>query len=377
MNEAACDIVLIGGGHSHVAVLADWAKRGCPAKRAVLLTPHPSLRYSGMVPGWIAGQHDKDAGLVDLAGLAKAAGAELVLDRCVAFDPVTRNVLTLENGLIPFGLASIDVGGVGRAAKILGADPRLSDVRPIDGFVEALSGADLADEKVVVVGGGAGGVELAFALRNRARNWGRNREGSDPNSTVTLIAGEKGLLPGFSKNVRHLVETEFERQGIAVLPVDAWIERGVLTAGEVEVEANRIVAAVGSGAPDWPRSGGLAVDADGFIEVDAHQRSTSHPHVFAAGDCARRTDTRVDHAGVHAVHAGPVLAANLRAALTGREPTKTYTPRPASLYLLSTGNGEAILSYGHWAAQGRWVARFKSWIDKGWIAKYAALSKRA
>ena len=373
MNEAACDIVLIGGGHSHVAVLAEWAKRGCPAKRATLLPPQPFLRYSGMVPGWIAGEHERDAGLVDLAGLAKAAGAELVLDRCVAFDPVSRNVLTLENGLIPFRIASVDVGGVGRAAKIVGADPRLRDVRPIDGFVEGLKGEGLAAQKVVVIGGGAGGVELAFALRNRARNRGHGADEPD----ITLIAGEKGLLPSFSKTVRSVVEAEFERQEVAVLPVDAWIERGVLAAGEVEVEADMIVAAVGSGAPDWPRAGGRAVDADGFIEVDAHQRSTSHPHVFAAGDCAQRTDTRVDHAGVHAVHAGPVLAANLRAALTGREPTKTYTPRSASLYLLSTGNGEAILSYGNWAAQGRWVARLKAWIDKGWIAKYAALSNRA
>jgi NADH dehydrogenase FAD-containing subunit len=85
-------------------------------------------------------------------------------------------------------------------------------------------------------------------------------------------------------------------------------------------------------------------------------------------------DRHVPHSGVHAVHTGPVLAANLRAVLSGGEPTRGYTPRAASLYLLSTGNGEAIASYGSFSAQGRWVAMLKAWIDKRWIANYAKLS---
>ena len=138
VSDMVWDILLVGGGHSHVAVLADWARRGNPAKRAALLTPQPFLRYSGMVPGWIAGEHTSEAGLVDLAGLAKAAGVDLILDRCVAMDPVSRHVLSLDNGLISFRIASIDVGGVGRAASVLGDDPRLRDVRPIGAFVDTL-----------------------------------------------------------------------------------------------------------------------------------------------------------------------------------------------------------------------------------------------
>lgn len=349
-------------------MLADWAKLGSPAPRTLLLTPQPHLRYSGMVPGWIAGEHSSEAGLVDLAGLAKAAGAELVLDRCVAIDPLSRTILTLQNGVISFEFASIDTGGVGRAAKTLGDDPRLLDVRPIGGFVDALEKRHLAGQRIAVIGGGGGGVELAFALRNRAA-------GEAPH--VTLIAGEAGLLPAFSSGVRKRVMRELDRQLIALVPVDAWIERGVLMAGEVEVPADLIVAAIGSGAPDWPRGGGLDVEDPGFIAVDAQQRSTSHPHIFAAGDCAQRMDISVEHSGVHAVHTGPVLAANLRAVLKGEEPTKSYKPRPASLYLLSTANGEAIASYGRISAQGRWAARLKTWIDKRWIARYAALSNRA
>lgn len=50
-------LLLVGGGHAHVAVLADWIRHGVPAgARGILLTPERHLRYSGMVPGWMAGQ---------------------------------------------------------------------------------------------------------------------------------------------------------------------------------------------------------------------------------------------------------------------------------------------------------------------------------
>ncbi|MDJ0979630.1 MAG: FAD-dependent oxidoreductase [Erythrobacter sp.] len=369
MGASKSDILLIGGGHSHVGVLADWARRGCPARRATLLTPEPTLRYSGMVPGWLAGEHTRDAGLVDLAGLARAAGVDLVLDRCVAIDPESRTILSLGNGVVPFDLASIDVGGVPHAARVLGDDPRLLDIRPIDRFVAELERKEQLARSIAVIGGGAGGVEIAFALRQRA--------GGPKPVSVTLIAGERGLLPDFSSQVRRKVVAELARQGIAFFAVDAWMERGVLLAGEVETPADLVVAAIGSAAPDWPRAGGLAVDEEGFIAVDRHQRSTSHPYIFAAGDCARRIDAKVAHSGVHAVHTGRVLAANLRAASKGKPPRRSYRPRPASLYLLSTGTGEAILSYGPFAVQSRWAARLKAWIDKRWIATYAAMTERA
>ena len=374
MNEATADIALIGGGHSHVAVLADWARHGLPTSRAVLLTPRPTLRYSGMVPGWISGEHKRDEGLIDLEGLAKAAGADVILDRCVAIDPEARSVLTQANGVLSFTRASIDVGGVGRAARLFGDHSRLVEVRPMDALVDRIA-AEIAaprDEplRLAIIGGGAAGFELAFALRNAA--------GVAQAPRVALVIGSAGPMPGHHANAARKALEEARRQGIAVIEGEADHSAGkLMIRGEVHEPQDLIIAAMGSGAPDWPRMGGLEVDMDGFIAVDAHQRAIGYPHIFAAGDCARRVDVRVAHSGVHAVHTGPVLAANLRAVLTDRSPSRSYRPRRASLYLISTGKGEALASYGPFAAHGRWVARLKAWIDKRWIASYARLSEGA
>ncbi|MEQ8772325.1 MAG: FAD-dependent oxidoreductase, partial [Erythrobacter sp.] len=315
MSAPGKHLLLVGGGHAHVAVLADWIRHGRPkGARATLLTPHPALRYSGMVPGWMVGEHERLRGIVDLAGLAAAAGMDLELARAVAFDPVARTVTTAAGQRIAFDLASLDTGGVGHAASTLGEDDRIVEIRPIERFVERIAGWREANRvravRAAVVGGGAGGVELAFALRNLA--------GMAVRPEVVLVAGSAGLVPSMSRRVRRMVAGELERQGIAVVDGNARLASGALLAGEtsqISLEPLDIVlAALGSAAPRWPGEGGLMVDADGFVAVDASQRSLSHPHVFAAGDVAARADRDVPHSGVHAVFAGPVLAANLRAA---------------------------------------------------------------
>jgi NADH dehydrogenase FAD-containing subunit len=366
--EKSATLLLVGGGHAHVGVLADWIRRGAPpGVRAVLLTPDPHLRYSGMVPGWLAGQHRRDDGLVDLAALAARAGVELVLGACTGIDPDARIVRVAGGGSIAFVTASFDTGGVERGAAVLGHDPRLIDVRPIGAFVERMAERP-ALGRVVVAGGGAGGVELAFGLRNRA--------GADPPTEVLLVTGDDGLLPGFAKAVRRKAAQALRRQGIAVIRGNLALERGTVVAGGASLEpVDTIIAALGSDAPWWVRASGLACDAAGFIAVDAHHRSTSHPHVFAAGDVAARVDRQLPHSGVHAVFVAPALAANLRAVLAGGRPCAVYTPRWNSLYLINTGDGRAIASYGGLAAEGRWVRALKHWIDKRWIAQYAALAR--
>ncbi len=371
-------VLLVGGGHAHVAVLADWIAHGVPGgARGVLLTPDRYLRYSGMVPGWLAGQHGQDEGLVDLAALATRAGAQWMPGRCAAIDPEARVVTTANGHAVAFDIASFDTGGEGRGAVLLGADPRLLEVRPIDALVDRLANLCASRRgplRFVVAGGGSGGVELAFGLRNA----GRNLAWADPRPEVTLAAGEGGLLPGFAPAVRQRVARALARQGIAVIAASARFEDGALMAGPQSLEpADCVIAATGSAAPGWVQASGLATDAAGFIAVDAHQCSPSHRHIFAAGDVAARIDRALAHSGVHAVFAGPVLAANLRAAAAGKAPRAVYRPRRHSLYLLNTGDGSAIASYGPLAAEGRWVLALKHAIDKRWIAQYAALARGA
>jgi NADH dehydrogenase FAD-containing subunit len=128
--------------------------------------------------------------------------------------------------------------------------------------------------------------------------------------------------------------------------------------------------ATGAQAPPWLAGSGLALDGQGFLAVDAHQKSTSHPQVFATGDVSSRADRALARSGVFAVRAGPTLCHNLRASVSG-QPLKEHQPSERSLNLISCGGREAIASWGDYSAQGRWVWWWKNRIDRRFIARYS------
>lgn len=367
METAHKRLVLVGGGHAHLGVLADWVENGPPDAGCTLLTPQSHARYSGMIPGTLAGRYEWEEGLIDLAAMARRAGVELLLDRCARIDAGTNVIVTESGERIAFYICSLDTGGVGQARKVLGDDPRIIDVRPITSFLSDVGHLATGHDPchVVVAGGGAGGVELAFALRARFRTGG---------TRVTLCTGADGLLPGLSSRTRNLAQAELARHDILLLEDDLRIEADAVLVGDHGLdEVDAIIASLGAAAPEWPAASGLATDPEGFIAVDRHQRSTSHQHIFAAGDVARRMDREVPHSGVHAVHTGRVLAHNLRISVRGEGNLRSYTPRPASLYLISTGLGETIATYGPLAAQGRWASRLKHRIDTRWVESFAKM----
>lgn len=50
-------MLLVGGGHAHLRVLAEFARRPLLGWQVDLVSPQEHQIYSGMLPGWIAGHH--------------------------------------------------------------------------------------------------------------------------------------------------------------------------------------------------------------------------------------------------------------------------------------------------------------------------------
>jgi NADH dehydrogenase FAD-containing subunit len=132
-----------------------------------------------------------------------------------------------------------------------------------------------------------------------------------------------------------------------------------------DASRRRLLAAGALGAS------GLALDERGFVSTGPTLQSTSHPEVLAAGDVASRWDAPHPRSGVHAVRAGPPLALNQRRFI-GAGQLQAYTPQPRTLNLLSCGERRAIMAWGDWVAEGRWVWWWKDRIDRGFIRRFSA-----
>lgn len=365
-------LILVGGGHAQLSVLRALATEPL-AVEAVLVTPTAFQIYSGMLPGWIAGHYSMEACRIDLRPLAHAANVRLVLDSVVGIDANRRTVELSDGSKLDYDALSIDVGSETNTSWLQAADERLLAIKPLNTFVQRWPDiVTLASQKngyhLAIVGGGAAGVELAFAARYSFTSKGIKAE-------VALVASENGLLTGHAESVKNRTQALLVHHGIRLHKAQAvGVAEGFqMSTGEL-LKADCVIATTGARPARWLANTALARDEQGYILVDAQQRSVSHPNVFAAGDVCVREDIRLPRSGVHAVFAGPVLANNLLSSLTGNS-LQRYRPRKKSLYLLATGPQHAIASWGGLSAQGHWVWRWKNWIDQRFMRKNRIVSK--
>ena len=360
------DLVLIGGGHAHVHVLKAFAMRPVHGLRITLISREVDTPYSGMLPGHVNGTYSEPDVHINLLRLARFAGVRLFVGEVSSIDPKARVVRYGDNRVLRYDLLSINTGAAPNCPFDL---PHVIPVKPIGQFLpgwqsllERLStGATLA-----VVGGGAGGFEIALAAQRQL----------GPGVTVKLLTSGE-LLPEHGVRVRAhalaaLEEVEIElRTGFRV----AEIKPDTLSseAGE-ELLAAGVLWVTGVSAPKWLQNTGLTLDADGFIEVDQLQQSVSHREVYAAGDVAGMRDQPRPKSGVFAVRQGPFLARNLRAAALERPNTaRRYRAQSRYLALLNCADGTAIASYGGLAFRHKWLWALKDKIDSAFMDKFNEL----
>ena len=364
-------LLLIGGGHSHVEVLRQQALASEPGVDLTLVSPAPLTPYSGMLPGLVAGLYDINETHIALGPLAAAAGARLVESRVVGLDLDARFAALAQGCSVPFDTVSLDIGSV-PAAPMPGAQEHAVGVKPVDQFLQVWDATIAAARggrvgSLAVVGGGAGGIEILLAMQARLA---ATTGAAVPR--FALMTDLPHLLPRHAPAVRRRVQRILAARGITV-HFDARavaIEPGAVVVRDGRrIAADRIVLATSAAAAGWLAESGLACDAAGFVTVDEHLRSPSHPFVFAAGDCASQQGQAYPKSGLYAVRQGPVLADNLRRHLRG-EALTAFRPQRTALALLATGDGRAIMSWSRFAAEGAWVWRWKDAIDRRFMARY-------
>ena len=412
------DLVLIGGGHTHVAVLKRFGMRPVPGVRITVIARDVHTPYSGMLPGFVAGHYTFDEVHIDLARLARFAGARLYHQPAVGLDLDRREVHCEGRPPVPYDLLSINVGSTPAFHGVPGAAEVVVPVKPISRFVERwrrLRARVLAAEapvRIGVVGAGAGGVELLLAVQYALqRALGADRRALFPE--MHLFGADETILPTRGRGVRRRLERVLRARGVRLhlgRPVTAVRDGAVVLGGGAAardgtaafgdgaaapgdgaaalgdgaaardgavvlgdgaaardgtaalgggaaVPLDEILWVTQAGAPPWPRAAGLAVDGGGFIEVDDTLRSTSHPDVFAAGTSRRWSGIPARRPGCSRCARAPRSPATCAASSSGARRGRSV-PSDASSSWCPPGTAT------RWAAAARGRAR-APWCGAG------------
>ena len=378
------DIVLVGGGHAHVSVLRMFGMKPMPGVRLTLITRDIHTPYSGMLPGYVAGHYGYDDVHIDLGPLARFAGARLYHGEVEGVDVQARLVHVPGRPPVPYDLLSINTGSRPRTIDVPGALEHALPVKPIDHWLAdwtALQQRVRESQggfRIAVVGGGAGGVELALSTQHRLRGLLREQGEDVSRLHYELLTEGPDIFPTHNAGVRRrftrvLAERKIDVQlNSRVIAVE---HNGVQIEGGEFRQADAVLWVTSAGAPDWPAASGLAVDKEGFIRVGRELQSVSHPEIFAAGDVASLPDPR-PKSGVFAVRQGPVLTENLRRAVTGKA-LKPYRAQKRFLGLISTGDPYAVASRGNWSWESKLLWTWKDWIDRRFMRRFNELPEMA
>ena len=376
MNQATPfrkDLVLVGGGHSHVQVVRMLTmKKALRGIRVTLISDESSVCYSGMLPGCLAGLYRPDEMEMELRPLCAWAGIRFIRARVGGLDPAIQQVL-FDDGRPPlaYDTLSINIGSTPRGMDTPGVRGHAVPTRPLGLLLkrvhqfEKSHRADGQPLRIVIAGGGAAGVELAFAMHAR---WGDRFAPV----RITLVESNATLLNGHQPRVTRITGRYLESKGITCLTglrVSRVDETGVHFEEHPSIPCDFLLWATGGAPPDLLRQTNLDTSETGFIRVRPTLQVMDYENVFAAGDCIEFKSRPLPKSGVYAVREGPVLARNIHAYLENR-PLVAYKPQASALALLMTGTRNAVASRRHTAFHGPWVWRLKDWIDRRWMRKF-------
>ncbi len=381
------DLVLVGGGHSHALVLRKMGMSPWPADvRLTLITNLADTPYSGMLPCHISGLYDFDTAHIDLRPLTRFANCRLIMDEMVGLDSAKQKILCRSHPPIAYDTLSIDIGSTPTKSQVPGAAEHAIPAKPVPKLLKAwnkylssveerLSDNSQSTATISIVGGGVGGVEMAFAMQTRLQQLIKHPQ----QIAVHIFQRGPHLAKGRNRWTQRMVEKMCKERNIRVHTGETVCE---VTAEAVHCESGLVVKCdrtfwvTNASAPTWLKESGLTLTEDGFLAVEDTLQTRSHSNIFAAGDVATMVNHKRPKAGVFAVRQGPPLYENLKRYVMG-QPLKPFKPQNRYLNIIDTDTEKAIASWGPFAVHSKWCRAWKNRIDHKFMGLFSDFPEMA
>ena len=363
-------LVLLGGGHAHMTVMAslnEFLDRGHEVR---VVGPEPYHYYSGMGPGMLGGHYTPEEIRFDIRRMVESKGASFVEDKAERIDAASRVVHLASGQHLEYDVLSCNTGSVVDQRLAAPDATNVYTVKPIANLLAAQKRIrDLASSKrelrIGVVGGGPAALEVA----GNALSWAHRVNASSPKVTVF---GGKEFLRRHPGKVRQFAIMSLEQRGIELVQgsyVDNVTGSRVVLEDGSSADVDLVFLAQGVRPSPLFRASDVAVGPNGGLAVNEYLQSTEEPSIFGGGDCIHFEPEPLDKVGVYAVRENPILKANLMAQLEGKELTP-FDPGDGYLLIFNLGDGTGIFWRKKTIFHGRPAFWLKDFIDRRFMKRF-------
>ncbi|HRD41216.1 MAG TPA: AIR synthase-related protein [Prochlorococcaceae cyanobacterium AMR_MDS_5431] len=379
-------LVLAGGGHSHILLLRYWAMnpRKRPSGLITLISPHSKSIYSGMLPGLIANFYTRQECEINLRRLCRLACVVFIKGEIVQINPEQRELkLIRDNSLqhsIRWDVLSLDVGAGGTGTGLTTVPKTLNggrinqnfdcidntlciSIKPLETFLDWLENVPPKNH-VIVIGGGAAGIEVAFSLKTR---W--------PTSSVQVqVLPFSGTYPRpvFKPriNLGSIIANKLTFERLRKYNVKVSY---VQVSREVDPTDSITITCTGNRVPEWLSSSNLPTDNRGRVITNKDLTVIGYLNIFATGDCGIVAQAPRPPAGVWAVRASSTLISNINRMISNDTRDKWQSGNHA-LQLLGDSRNSALAVLGPFVCNYNNILwRWKSKIDMRFISLFTNL----
>ena len=361
-------LVLVGAGHANIQVLKKLTMKNYEGLQIITINSGYTSLYSGMTPGLIENYYVLDDASIDLAKLCKNAGSVFINDEVIKLDE-KKNIIYLKNHPpIKYNLLSLNIGCQSKINNLeISKEAEIIKVKPISNLVNKINSIEklILKEKVIscsIIGGGIGGIEIAFALQSRYQN----------SIKLNLFADQKYLEKNInSRTYKKLIALLSNKNINFVNSRIKHIKENHVEDEEGKKFPTRIsIISTGAMSLPWIIDSGLSLDESGFINVNSFLQSESHKNIFASGDIASLNYQKRAKSGVMAVRQGEKLKENLFRFLLNKDLIH-FKPQSIWLCLIGTGGKNALLNWGQFSIHGKLIWQLKEFIDRKFVKKFS------